>query len=141
LIIEIAIDYEQNVRFVTIEDLENWGKTKQEIFDLANYNFFRDKDSPLEEITLDNGFKIYYYNVKDGYDATRILLSNRFKEKTIVAIPNRDSLFAMKFEFNIERILFFKSMIYKYWQTQNYAISPELYVYEDGKLREWYKGE
>ncbi len=102
--LEIGLVVESPHRVATLapDTLQRWDLSPEEARELALTNLeLRTSHIPILRERLDDDDAIYMFEARDGYDATRILLTELWREldrelagRLYIAIPNRDLLIA-----------------------------------------------
>ncbi|MCG8350331.1 MAG: DUF1444 family protein [Chloroflexales bacterium] len=103
LIIAYVIDEIDSVTYLNEEHLEHWRLTEHALHDQALENL---RKRTLEQTSYttagDGAQQLFIYSTQDGYDATRLLLTDVLEEwrkqlpgKIVIGIPNRDFLIAL----------------------------------------------
>jgi len=100
LTIYLATDTQISIDRLSNSHLQKWGVDTKSAFEVAFQNLL--KNTFEEKITYQSDIQVAFYETKDGYDATRIVLSqtrNWFCKKLgvkecYIGIPNRDFLVA-----------------------------------------------
>jgi len=99
--IAYVVDDPNALRYINGADLGRWRVTPGELDAIACDNLVA--RSPLSNLIAvgEGASRLFIFNSGDGYDATRILLSDRLREfarqvagRLVVGIPNRDFLIA-----------------------------------------------
>lgn len=102
LIITYVVDEPQSVAYINEQHVAQWGVSEREIHELALRNLRRrtDERTPYVKVGEDEQ-QLFIYNSNDGYDATRLLLTDiladwakRVHGHLVIGIPNRDFLIA-----------------------------------------------
>lgn len=136
-----VVDTPINMAFVTDHMIETWGVGEAEIMRIAHENFLRDKDIPPARIDAANGVVFYAWTTCDGYDATRIILTERIAEvehnlgtKAIIGIPNRDCaiIFPTRPMAFVDHCL---ARIVEHYHTMDHPITPRVFGLFRGRLR------
>ncbi len=103
LIITYVVDEPQSVAYINEQHLEQWGVSEREIHETALRNLRQrtDERTPYMMVGEDE-HQLFMYNSQDGYDATRLLLTDiladwaqRVSGQLVIGIPNRDFLIAL----------------------------------------------
>lgn len=102
LIIAYVIDEGQSVTYMNEEHLDRWRISEQELHELALENLRQRTHERVRYTVAGEGERsLFIFNSGDGYDATRILLSDvlaswarQIPETLVIGIPNRDFLIA-----------------------------------------------
>lgn len=133
----LVLDSPDEMVFVSIDHLESWGVSKEDVLTQALINLAACKNNERCEVP-DEGYCAY--STFDGYDATRILLPSvrRFLCQTlnqpecIIGIPNRDFLIAMQRPLASQ----FAPQIREDSRSRDYPLTAELFVaHVEGGLR------
>lgn len=102
LIIAYVIDEGQSVAYINEDHVERWGVSGLEIHEKAIENLRRRTMEQIKYITTGEAERqIFIYNSGDGYDASRLLLTETLASwaralpgNIVIGIPNRDFLIA-----------------------------------------------
>jgi uncharacterized protein YtpQ (UPF0354 family) len=103
LIIAYVIDETDSVTYLNEEHLEHWQLTEHDLHDQALENL---RQRTLEQTSYttagDGAQQLFIYSTQDGYDATRLLLTDVLEQwrkqlpgRMVIGIPNRDFLIAL----------------------------------------------
>ncbi|MGQ9548627.1 MAG: DUF5688 family protein [Roseiflexus sp.] len=103
LIITYVVDEARSVAYINEQHLERWGVGEREIHELALRNLRRRTDEHAPYTMIGEGEqRIFIFNSNDGYDATRLLLTDilaawarQVSGHLVIGIPNRDFLIAL----------------------------------------------
>lgn len=102
LMIAYVIDEGRSVSYINEEHLERWEMSVPEIHERAIENLRRRTEEQVRYTAVGAGEqRLFIFNAGDGYDATRLLLSDTLAAwasevpgKLVIGIPNRDFLIA-----------------------------------------------
>ncbi|HMO58488.1 MAG TPA: DUF1444 family protein [Roseiflexaceae bacterium] len=102
LIITYVIDEQRSVAYINEDQLERWGIGIDQLHERALANLRR-ATADVRFTTVGEGEqRLYIFNSGDGYDATRLLLTDILAEwarslpgRLVIGIPNRDFLIAL----------------------------------------------
>lgn len=103
LVITYVIDEPQSVAYINEQHLERWGVSEREIHNVALHNLRRRTNERVPYLMIgEREQQLFIFNSNDGYDATRLLLtdilaewSRRISGQLVIGIPNRDFLIAL----------------------------------------------
>lgn len=144
LIITYVIDEDQSVAFINEDHLEHWEVGEQDIHTQALANLRQRTMAHTDYTTTGVGVqRLFIFNSQDGYDATRILLTNILEEwrkqmpgNLVIGIPNRDFLIA--FSDNDRTVLANVSQQIQFDAGQReYGLTERLFTLEQGEIREY----
>ena len=139
LAIGIVLDSEKGYTYVRNEDALQWRKSDGELLDIAVANL----DEASRKIPMQTAdsteAKWVGIEIKDGFDAARILIPNlrkfvssRLGSPFRFAVPNRDFLICWNTEASTRFFDFTKSKIRKAFEVQPYPLSPHIFEIGDG---------
>lgn len=103
LVVAYVLDQPTGFRYIDKDLMKKWGIGDDQMHNIALQNLVNlpATVSGPKSIQNSDGTLSYYFESRDGYDAARVLLpklhtflKNMFKADYLVAIPNRDLLFA-----------------------------------------------
>lgn len=126
---------------LTADMLEKWKVNEKVVKDIAMDNFKRDKNiEPIELKIQGTIFKMFAYNTRDSYDATRIFLDDQikkvfdeFKGNLLIGIPNRDFMIMFP-SVDVNFVKLVKEQIALDFRTKEYSISENTYAWKNGRI-------
>jgi uncharacterized protein YtpQ (UPF0354 family) len=144
LIVTYVIDEERSVAFINEDHLERWGVSVQDLHEQAIENLRRRTLERVDYATAGEGEqRIFIFNSGDGYDATRLLLSDvlaswarELPGHLIVGIPNRDFLIAFS-DANPEILQAIAQQVQADTVGREYGITDQLFTLDAGVVREY----
>lgn len=143
LIIVYTIDEERSVAFINEDHLERWGINQQDLHARALQN--------LKRLTADARFtttghgeqRIFVFSSGDGYDATRLLLTDMLTQwakvmpgHIVIGIPNRDFLIAFS-DANQDILQAIAHQVQIDSVQQANGLTDQLFTLEKGEVREY----
>jgi uncharacterized protein YtpQ (UPF0354 family) len=144
LIITYVIDEQRSVTFINEDHLERWGVGIAEIHERAIANLRRRTLERVDYVTAGEGAqRLYIFNSGDGYDATRLLLSDvlatwarALPGNLVIGIPNRDFLIGFS-DANPEILERIAQQIQADAASREYGLTEQLFTLESGEVREY----
>lgn len=101
LIVTYVIDEPQSVVYINEAHMERWGVSERDLHEQAIANLQQRTLERDYTVAGDDGQRLFIWNTGDGYDATRLLLSDMLLQwqgqvdgSLVIGIPNRDFLIA-----------------------------------------------
>jgi len=144
LIITYVIDEQRSVAFINEDHLDRWGVDVQEIHARAIANLRRRTHEQVDYVVAGEGEqRIFIFNSGDGYDATRLLLSDvlaawarELPAHLVIGIPNRDFLIGFS-DANPEILQRIAQQIQADSVGREYGITDQLFTLDAGGVREY----
>ncbi len=144
LMITYVIDEPRSVTFINEQHLEQWGVSAQDLHELALGNLRQRTVERVDYVTTGEGEqRLFIFNSQDGYDATRLLLSEILAEwarllpgRIVIGIPNRDFLVAFS-DANDEILRSVAMQVQADAAGREYGLTDQLFTFEGGLVREY----
>lgn len=138
LLIVYAEDSPKNIRYLTPELLEAAGVAREELRVLACANLKR-----LVKVERVGSNGLFMFTAGGDYEASLLLfdtiwagLQAEVEGEVVVAVPTRDLVFATGSE-NVEGLSKVRGVANEAWKSGSYRLTPQLFVYRDGKFAEF----
>lgn len=105
LAVTYVLDGDRTIAYLPLETLDRWGKTIDDIHEIAMENLVRNSQSIQAHAAQDDDgdVNLVLFQTLDGYDATRLLLPTLYEKLREIlgapfaaAIPNRDILLCFR---------------------------------------------
>lgn len=129
LVVTYVIDDPVTIVFICRAHLKQWGRSEEDLYQLASRNLERRCHAQLLAPGSDNDLLL---NTGDGYDAARVLLLDPESEGLLVAMPDRDVLWVSSaHDANLGQLM--KANL-ELNQNAAHPVSPRLYRWEHGQL-------
>jgi uncharacterized protein YtpQ (UPF0354 family) len=144
LMIAYVIDEGRSVAFVNEDHLETWDVTAQNLHDQAINNLRARTYEQVDFVSTGVGEqRLFIFNSRDGYDATRLLLTDILTEWTkqvpgnlVIGIPNRDFLVAFSdADGDILRNIAHQVQVDS--AQQSYGLTDQLFTIQNGQVQEY----
>jgi uncharacterized protein YtpQ (UPF0354 family) len=137
------------VRYVTYQDLRDWGVSHSVVHVTAVRNL--ERLTKGKRITLldrpEGGRPMYIWNLKDGYDAARILLPEwleQFREAVpgnlVMAVPHRHWFVALGDE-DPELVRMVQRRVFQEHREADFPVSPYLYTWDGQQITRYIRKE
>jgi uncharacterized protein YtpQ (UPF0354 family) len=144
LMIAYVIDEQRSVTFINEAHLEHWEVDIAEVHKQAIKNLHRRTVEQVDYVVVGEGEqRIYIYNSGDGYDATRLLLSDVLATwardlpgALVIGIPNRDFLIGFS-DSNPDILERIAQQIQADAAGREYSITDQLFTLDGGEVREY----
>jgi uncharacterized protein YtpQ (UPF0354 family) len=144
LIITYVIDEKNSVAYINEEQLDRWGITVQELHDQAVENLRRRTGERVRFTTVGEGEQqLFIFNSGDGYDATRLLLTDILAEwarglpgRLVIGIPNRDFLIALS-DTNQDILRGVAAQVQADAAQRDHSLTDQLFTLVGGAVREY----
>jgi len=144
LMIVYVIDEQRSVTFINESHLERWEVSVAEIHERAIQNLRRRTLEQVDFVTVGAGDqRIFIFNSRDGYDATRLLLADllatwarELPGNLVIGIPNRDFLIGFS-DANPEILERIAQQIQADATGREYSITEQLFTLDSGEVREY----
>lgn len=134
--IGIVVDSEKSYQYVTQEDLQTWGASEDEIYQLAVKNLM-EKSFNLEMTFVPPPNGIVVVDTMDGFDAARVIvpeMQDFFAEKLgsvfYFAVPNRDFLICWSKQGDEEFQTSMKRQITNDFDKRPYPLSKSVFEFD-----------
>lgn len=143
LIIVYVIDEERSVSFINEEHLEHWDITEQDLHAKALDNL-RLRTIDVAYTSVGEGDqRLFIFNSGDGYDASRLLLTDMLTEwantlpgNIVIGIPNRDFLIAFS-NSNADVLQAIAHQVQVDSVQQAYGLTDQLFTLVKGTVSEY----
>jgi uncharacterized protein YtpQ (UPF0354 family) len=144
LIIAYTIDEERSVAYINEDHLERWSISAQDIHEQAITNLRRRTLDQVDYMTTGEGEqRLFIFNSNDGYDATRLLLSDvlagwarELPGNLVVGIPNRDFLIAFS-DANLDILRAITHQVQADAAQREHGLTDQLFTLADGVVKEY----
>jgi uncharacterized protein YtpQ (UPF0354 family) len=144
LIITYVVDEARSVTFLNEEHLNTWDVSAQDVHERALHNLQRRTAEGASYITTGSGSQqLFIFNTNDGYDATRLLLTDvlaEWAEQTrgnlVIGIPNRDFLIAFS-DADPEIVQAVAQQVQADAAQREYGLTDQLFTFVNGQVREY----
>jgi uncharacterized protein YtpQ (UPF0354 family) len=144
LMIVYVVDEPRSVTFINETHLDHWEVDITEVHKQAIKNLRRRTIEQVDYVVVGEGEqRIYIYNSGDGYDATRLLLSDVLASwardvpgALVIGIPNRDFLIGFS-DANPDILERIAQQIQADAAGREYSITDQLFTLESGEVREY----
>lgn len=144
LIITYVIDERGSVSYISENHLDNWDITTTELHDKAIENLRLRTYEQVDYVTTGrNEQKLFIFNSGDGYDASRVLLtdvlddwSREMTGRLVLGIPNRDFLIAFS-DVDGEIVRNLANQIEADSVERAYGLTSQLFIFRNGRLQEY----
>jgi uncharacterized protein YtpQ (UPF0354 family) len=144
LIVTYVIDEQRSVAFINEDHLERWGVDVTDVHEQAITNLRRRTHEQVDYVTAgEDEQRLFIFNSGDGYDATRLLLSDvlatwasALPGNLVIGIPNRDFLigFSDADPEILERVAL---QIQADAAGREYGLTEQLFTLASGEIREY----
>lgn len=144
LIIAYVIDETASVSYINEEHLERWNITALDLHEQAIDNLRRRTFERTDFLTAGEGdLRLFIFNSGDGYDATRLLLTDvlanwarELPGNLVVGIPNRDFLIAFS-DVDGGMLQSVAHQIQADSVQQSHGLTDQLFTFQGGQVREY----
>lgn len=148
LIVIYAIEEpNEKVRYVTYQDLRDWGVSHTTVHVTAVKNL--DRLTEGKRVTKldrpEGGRPMLIWNLQDGYDAARLLLPERLNEfaeavpgRLVLGVPHRNWLVAIGDQ-DPELVALVQAKVQHEHRNADFPVSPYLYTWDGEQLVRYYK--
>ncbi|GAB4198987.1 MAG: DUF1444 family protein [Roseiflexaceae bacterium] len=144
LMITYVIDEARSVTFINEQHIDQWGVNAQDLHEQALENLRQRTLANVNYVTTGEGEqRLFIFNSQDGYDATRLLLSEILSEwsrqlpgRIVIGIPNRDFLVAFS-DANDEILRSIAMQVQADAAGREYGLTDQLFTFEGGLVREY----
>jgi hypothetical protein len=140
MVVTLVEDMPTSLRYVRASEIKALGRTFEDMLGVALDNLLECKEAQVYQLGDEEDDCIFVFDTKDGYDATRILVSplmEQLAEKAngdiVIGIPNRDCLIAFgnANPITLETALQIKQDA----ERRPYALTSVLFTFQAGKLQ------
>jgi uncharacterized protein YtpQ (UPF0354 family) len=143
LMIVYTIDEEHSVAFINEDHLDRWGIGEQDLHARALVNLQRQTGEARFTTTGHGEQRMFVFNSGDGYDATRLLLTDMLTRwakvvpgHLVIGIPNRDFLIAFS-DANPDILRAIAHQVQLDSVQQAYGLTDQLFTLDKGQVREY----
>jgi uncharacterized protein YtpQ (UPF0354 family) len=144
LIITYVIDEQRSVAFINEDHLDRWGVDVQEVHTRAITNLGRRTREQVDYTVAGEGEqRIFIFNSADGYDATRLLLTDvlsawarELPGHLVIGIPNRDFMIGFS-DANSEILQRIAQQVQADAAAREYGITDQLFTLDASEIREY----
>ena len=144
LIVTYVIDEQRSVAFINEDHLDRWGMGLHDLHEHAIENLRQRTLEQVDYVTAGEGEqRIFIFNSGDGYDATRLLLTNvlagwarELPGQLVIGIPNRDFLIAFS-DTNPEILQAIAQQVQADAAAREYGVTDQLFTLIAGEVREY----
>jgi uncharacterized protein YtpQ (UPF0354 family) len=144
LIVTYVIDERRSVAFINEDHLERWGVDVTDVHEQAITNLRRRTHEQVDYVTTGEGEqRLFIFNSGDGYDATRLLLSDVLATwasglpgNLVIGIPNRDFLIGLS-DADPEILERVALQIQADAAGREYGLTEQLFTLASGEIREY----
>ena len=140
VVVTLVEDMPSSLRYVKPSEITAVGRTVDDLLDVALGNLLERTEAQVYQLRDEEEGCIFVLDTKDGYDATRILVSPLMEELAekvngdiVIGIPNRDCLIAFGNEnpATVEVALNMEQEAL----THTYPLTPMLFTLQAGELK------
>jgi uncharacterized protein YtpQ (UPF0354 family) len=143
LMIAYVIDEERSVAYINEEHLDRWSVSAHDLHEQALVNLRR-RTEQVKYTTVGAGEQqLFIFNSGDGYDASRLLLSEVLAEwaralpgNLVIGIPNRDFLIAFS-DANPEILRAVAMQVQADAAQREYGLTDQLFTFVKGGVKEY----
>jgi uncharacterized protein YtpQ (UPF0354 family) len=144
LMIAYVIDEERSFAYINEDHLERWKVGIVDLHQQAIENLRRRTDDRVTYTAVGAGEqRLFIYNSGDGYDATRLLLSDVLADwarevpgRLVIGIPNRDFLIAFS-DANSEVLRGVAAQVQSDAAQREYGLTEQLFTLINGVVKEY----
>jgi uncharacterized protein YtpQ (UPF0354 family) len=144
LIVAYVIDEQRSVAFINEDHLDRWGMGLHDLHERAIENLRQRTLQQVDYVTAGEGEqRIFIFNSGDGYDATRLLLTDvlagwarELPGQLVIGIPNRDFLIAFS-DTNPEILQGIAQQVQADAAAREYGVTDQLFTLIAGEVREY----
>jgi uncharacterized protein YtpQ (UPF0354 family) len=144
LIITYVIHEPKSVAYINEEQLDRWGLAIQDLHDKAIDNLRRRTRESVRYTAVGEGEqRLFIFNSGDGYDATRLLLTEVLAEwgqslpgRLVIGIPNRDFLIAIS-DANQDVLRAVAAQVQADSAQRENGLTEQLFTLASGAIREY----
>jgi uncharacterized protein YtpQ (UPF0354 family) len=143
LMIAYVIDEERSVAYINEEHLDRWNVSAHDLHEQSLVNLRR-RSEQVKYTTVGTGDQqLFIFNSGDGYDASRLLLSEVLAEwaravpgNLVIGIPNRDFLIAFS-DANPEILRAVAMQVQADAARREYGLTDQLFTLVKGVVKEY----
>jgi uncharacterized protein YtpQ (UPF0354 family) len=143
LMIAYVIDEERSVAYINEEHLDRWSVSAHDLHEHSLVNLRR-RTEQVKYTTVGAGEQqLFIFNSGDGYDASRLLLSEVLAEwaralpgNLVIGIPNRDFLIAFS-DANPEILRAVAMQVQADAAQREYGLTDQLFTFVKGVVKEY----
>jgi len=143
LMIAYVIDEERSVAYINEEHLDRWSVSAHDLHEQSLVNLRR-RTEQVKYTTVGTGEQqLFIFNSGDGYDASRLLLSEVLAEwaralpgNLVIGIPNRDFLIAFS-DANPEILRAVAMQVQADAARREYGLTDQLFTLIKGAVKEY----
>jgi uncharacterized protein YtpQ (UPF0354 family) len=144
LIIAYVIDEERSVSYINENHLERWEVAVVDLHERAIENLRRRTADTVRYTTVGEGEQqLFIFNSGDGYDASRLLLSDVLAEwarqmpgRLVIGVPNRDFMIAFS-DANPEILRAVAAQVQADAVRREYALTDQLFTLAGDVVKEY----
>jgi uncharacterized protein YtpQ (UPF0354 family) len=142
LIVAYVIDEERSVSYINENHLERWEINVPDLHERAIENLRSRTEEHVRYTTVGEGEqRLFIFNSGDGYDATRLLLSDVLAEwarqlpgNLVIGVPNRDFLIAFS-DADPEILRAVAAQVQSDAVQREYGLTEQLFTLEGGAVK------
>ncbi len=143
LMITYVVDEERSVAYINEEHLDRWEISAQDLHEQSLTNLRR-RTEQIKYTTVGTGEQqLFIFNSGDGYDASRLLLSEVLAEwaralpgNLVIGIPNRDFLIAFS-DANPDILRAVAAQVQSDAAQREYGLTDQLFTLVKGVVKEY----
>lgn len=143
LIIAYVIDESRSVTYINEDHLARWDIGAHELHEQALHNLQR-RTETTNFITAGEGTqRLFIFNSNDGYDATRLLLTDVLAQwaaqvsgNLLIGVPNRDFLIAFG-DSDQDVVQAVAQQVQSDAAQRDYGLTEQLFIFQNGHVREY----
>lgn len=144
LIITYVVDEARSVTFLNEGHLAKWDISAQDLHEHALQNLQQRTAAGAGYTTAGSGNqKLFIFNTNDGYDATRLLLTDvladwaaQTRGNLVIGIPNRDFLVAFS-DADTDIVQAVAQQVQADAAQREYGLTDQLFTFANGQVREY----
>jgi len=143
LMIAYVIDEERSVAYINEEHLDRWNMSVHDLHEQALVNLRRRSEQVKYTTVGTDEQQLFIFNSGDGYDASRLLLSEVLAEwaravpgNLVLGIPNRDFLIAFS-DANPEILRAIAMQVQADAARREYGLTDQLFTLVKGVVKEY----
>jgi len=143
LMIAYVIDEERSVAYINEEHLDRWNMSVHDLHEQALVNLRRRSERVKYTTVGTDEQQLFIFNSGDGYDASRLLLSEVLAEwaravpgNLVIGIPNRDFLIAFS-DANPEILRAIAMQVQADAARREYGLTDQLFTLVKGVVKEY----
>jgi uncharacterized protein YtpQ (UPF0354 family) len=144
LMITYVIDEEHSFAYINEDHLDRWKVSVEDLHRQAIENLRRRTDDRVTYTAVGAGEqRLFIFNSGDGYDATRLLLSDVLADwarevpgRLVIGIPNRDFLIAFS-DANSEVLRGVAAQVQSDAAQREYGLTEQLFTLANGVVKEY----